>query len=162
MDLWAIRKNFEETIDDHWNLLEVSTYFHDRIVGSGDEMEVESHYHRAVLTSDVRLALEWGMHANSREDDVQFKNYPWGEQVHWPDPKVVEEFIDVFWDGSLVDRLRVMSVDGYRALLPLPKKRGDDWTVMGWEVDLTRLVDQISGHDEFHRYFEGTGFATIR
>ncbi len=58
----------------------------------------------------------------------------------------------------MIDRLRMIHVDGHRAILPLP----DVWSEGGkqvycvtqWPYVVARLLNDLDGHDEFERYFK--------
>jgi hypothetical protein len=154
MNLYALRKLIGETWSDHWNLINDGPQYNYNLGTINDVATVTGWHHaRAVLTEDVDVALEFGM-----TDD------PFGHRENWradwapfADPKVSGEYCDVFYRGALVDRVHLVSVDGGRAILPLPHHREGQWTVMDWDYTVARLVDDLTGHREFATYFENSG-----
>ncbi|WP_447924736.1 hypothetical protein [Georgenia muralis] len=80
--------------------------------------------------------------------------------------------VDIFWRGALVDRERVVGVDGFRAWLPLGTRtmvNAEDWradrqnvapmweySATQWQTSLARLIDSGS-NDDFDRYFREAG-----
>ena len=76
------------------------------------------------------------------------------------------EFVDVLWAGALVDRTIVVSVDGRRCLLPVPRRSRSSSTAGNpgptsssrprrrTPSTVARLVDSIGESiSEFERYF---------
>lgn len=164
MELWALRKLIGESWDEHWHRLEVGPYFHDGfgsvISQEGRYLEHNAHYHRAVLTSDVDVSLEFGLSLDDDRGTVSLEGYGW--DFTFPDPSIRREFIDIFYRGALVDRLLVLDVDGGRATLPIADKINGAWTVHGWEYDIVALVDSLGGNSEFKSYFDQTGWEVLR
>ena len=150
MQLFEIRNLITETTTDYWNLLEVGPYFHDQY--DPDSNQMEAHYHRAVFISDVDISIEWGMRVPDHDKGVTYEDYPWHDNATFTDPKIVEQWVDIFYRGSLVDRVRAMGADGHRVILPMPTRMNGGWATLRWERDLARLVDDLSGHRQFDRY----------
>ncbi|NEM89795.1 hypothetical protein [Galbitalea soli] len=157
MNLHDLRSAISGTVDDDWNLIEL-----DAVPGADARsvpasFEIDT-YHRAVLTSDVSAAIEWGKPGQRvSDDDLTLDDYGWAARVPWADRRVAEELVDVYFGASLVDRVTILVVDGYRAHLPIPRVDGDHWVVDSWHVAIARLVDILSGHTSFERYLGEAG-----
>lgn len=122
------------------------------IATSGDDgwmLDVDAHYLRAAYKPNVSIGLAFGMPSGDRADEVP---------VHWPksafpDPKVSADWADVFWNGMLVSRELMLTVDGGRGILPAgkpaltPHDPADMLdaevfaeTVTPWQYHLARLI----------------------
>jgi hypothetical protein len=123
--------------------------------GPGDKSGIDhdSHAEVAVYRPDIDLTLAYGMPESQHERSLSFA---WSE--NFPDSEIREISIaDVFWRGSLVDRINYVYVDGARGLLPLSEgHQGLRITQHGFAV--ARLLDRLSGHSEFDRYFSSVPY----
>ena len=150
MKLYEIRQLITETEPDYWNVITSGPLFNYNLGNINEVATVAGwHYGRAVLIEDVDIALEYGMpaHAHAREG--------WApEWAQFPDPSASAEYCDVLYRGSIVDRVLLASVDGGRAVLPVPERREGGWIVMDWPYHLARLVDGFGGSCDFEEYFE--------
>jgi hypothetical protein len=123
---------------------------------------------RAVLVSDIDVALEWGLLA--RTPDLAKKSPEWTRDVGFSQRTVMPVYLDVFYRGSLVDRVTVAWVDNLTALLPWPHLAPQDaisdlgfsnvaaWRVSKWSHALCRLVDALEDGGQFDEYFKRVGF----
>lgn len=115
--------------------------------GSQDVLTVESHTNVAAFRDDVAITLAWGL------EHRKSYNAPFSDR--WPDTHVSSFFVDVFYNGALIDREVLISVDGGRAYLPAPNNLG---VVKGIAKEIARLVDSMVRRSEFDRYFEESEF----
>ncbi|WP_149202835.1 hypothetical protein [Actinotalea subterranea] len=149
-----------------WHDVAVGSYFKD--VPDVDEDTFEWHGSLIVYKPDVDLTIQWGMRARQHLSKVTDAKSLWERRGAFPDPSVSVVHADVFWAGSLIDRVYVVHVDGGRAILPLgdrkalnldpdaPRPQDIEWeySASGWETGLARLLD---GDRDFERYFDQLG-----
>jgi hypothetical protein len=126
--------------------------------GDGQSLEVESHLYLAVFKPDAGVRLAWGV---TEDTGLVFDGW------EWPDPRIARQVVDGFWHGALVTRWLVLSVDGGRCYLPVPRHAfagevlGDGetagWAVKESEVALARLLQQLARPgDDFGGYLKRT------
>ncbi|UXN26132.1 hypothetical protein N8D74_04420 [Curtobacterium flaccumfaciens] len=96
------------------------------------------------MTDDLEVALEWGLSANDGNQATVDK-YDWAEIARFRDPAVAEVWVDVRLQGELVERVRLLLVDGGRAYLPFPEKIDGTWITQKWERSLASLVTRLQG-----------------
>ena len=68
-------------------------------------------------------------------------------------------FGDIFWRGSLVDRIHYALVDGARGILPMGQGR-DGLKITGWERDAAKLLHYLKGGNfgTFDEFFDRVTF----
>lgn len=143
----------------------------------GTTLEVYSHSDRWVLKEDVRIAIAYGL------------DYKRGEALHFPlldafdDDRIYGRYADVLFDGQVVSRAMLLSVDGHRARLPCPSASrvgpigaaredpaaapdGSGESPMlevasAAEVRLARLVDSLLGGKDFTSYLSRSGIVQV-
>ena len=155
MEFDQLRSTIRGSHPSDWHFINRSgPTYHDRFTslsGPGEQEGVEVDFHSKYLVykPDIDLTIVHGM----GESAPGFRSKPtfkWSEE--FADPEVTVHNADVFWRGSLVDRVHYADVDGGRGFLPLGD--GHQATNIGrYEYDLVRLLDRIAGHHEFERYF---------
>jgi hypothetical protein len=162
-----------ETDASHWEVLEGYPIFHHSFEissrGGGDPAitGVETHTNRAILRSDVDIALEWG--ARRMPDEEEY--YAWNDPQLFPDAGVRSFWVDLFYRGSVVYREMLAYVDGGRAVLPVADSRPADPATSSatpqrkfegqtsrQEYELARLIDTLGGGGEYESYFARSGF----
>lgn len=174
MRLDEILQFIPDTDASHWHVITDYPIFHHSFEfsssGSGQASitGVESHTRRAVLRSDIDVALEWGM--RRMRDEKEF--YPWNEPQRFADPNVHTFWVDLFYRDAVVEREMLVSVDGSRATLPVAHSRRIDGKSFGEpatsgsyehyttraEYDLARLIDDLDGGRDFDGYFARSKF----
>jgi hypothetical protein len=173
VQLFELEKIFEETSSVHWEVITGGpTFLHGyRVGGSQNEARisgVEEHYSVAVLRADIDLRIAWGYDPDfgRREEYSYFKEHTFA------DPAVSTELGDVFYRGALVQRHWLLSVDGSRALLPMPTARHKDGAslisedpndyeqfVTQRQVNFARLVNDLrESYADFEEYLRRSGF----
>lgn len=155
-----------------WQVLDAwgGPLYLDRFGGVSDAhhhwMEVDSHYCLAVYKPDVGLRIAWGITIGDKWEETE-------EQWVWPNRSMYRFAVDAFWQGALVARWTLLGVDGGRCYLPDAERayvQADDtlhgfltvgWTAKPGEIAVARLVDTLSTHREFDRYFEQARIAEV-
>jgi hypothetical protein len=153
-----------------WVLLGEGPLFIDGLteVSAGDRhwLEVDRHNYLAVYKPDVDLRLAWGL---TLDTGLSYDGWV------FPDPAIDRLLVDGFWQGSLVARWTLVSVDGHRCYLPDPErayvKTGDsprDYETVGWtatktDIALARLLNELVQRPagEFERYMSQSGIVEI-
>ncbi|MGW5456244.1 hypothetical protein [Nocardia sp. NPDC003979] len=111
-------------------------------------LEHDTHSEIAVYRPDIDLTIAYGMSESQRDQSLAFE---WSES--FPDSQIREiSLADFFWRGSLVDRVNYVYVDGARAILPLGSGH-QGLKITRYDLAVAGLLDRVSGHDEFDRYF---------
>lgn len=161
--LAELRERILSTTQDDWHEIEAGPYFTD--APDIDKDTFDQHMALLVYRDDVSLTIQWGMDARSHVGRLTDLADIWPD-AHFPDASIRVYFADVFWNGTLIDREHIVSVDGGRARLPLGRREAPGYdhtrdeppvwvyTATRWQTGLARLLD--SGHD-FERYFAQTG-----
>ncbi len=90
---------------------------------------------------DMNLRFE----VKYEEDGIQSENFnePWANS--FPDPSATGYWCGLYYGATLIQRFILISVDGGRALLPLPKTRSGDTIFPNLVLPLDYKVAQI--HD---------------
>ena len=116
-------------------------------------IETDSHLSVAVYKPDIDLTLAYGMPEQMHREELSFE---WSK--NFADDKIREISIaDVFWRGSLVDRVNYVYVDGARGILPMGEgNAGLNITRYEWSVAF--LLSEIEGLTEFERYYAQVPF----
>jgi len=169
MNINELRSTVLAAAADSWRMLPIGPFFHDRLHVDGDYDATtfsHTHSHRAVLSSDIDISIEWGMDDGRERDE----HHLWAETSGFPDPAVNTQGVDVFYRGSLVDRTQILAVDGNRSYVPTYRMvRVDDGDPVNvevakyafhtsfWEFHLTGLINQLVGLDDFESYVTQSG-----
>jgi hypothetical protein len=110
-------------------------------------MNVGSHGYGAIYRPDIGLTIAYGMRSpfSPSEPSLQWAAFP--------DPtKVTVHIADVFWRGSLVDRVDYAVVDSGRYILPIGE--GPQWLgIDHHDYAVARLLDTLEGGDRFDLYY---------
>ncbi|NUU19524.1 hypothetical protein HP550_19930 [Cellulomonas humilata] len=152
--------------DQYWHMVQTGPYFTD--APDVDDDTFRQHSELFVFAADVDLTIQSGLEWGHLARQVKRADAIW-EHVHFPDESAQVTYADVFWRGSLVDRVSIITVDGGRATLPIgdrasrnrdlgnlkPGVKVDwDYTASAFETAVARIVD---GGRDFDRYFTQTG-----
>ena len=135
-----------------WTLT-ITTYS----VDQRKEVELVGHHSRAVYRPDVGLGLAWGLKSQDSFSE------PWTDV--FPDKKASGQYVDVLWNGMLVDRFEHVVVDGGRSSLPLPDREIVNGTLVGYCLKnrphrVARLLAGIKGKTAvktFDEYVQRSG-----
>lgn len=116
-------------------------------------IEHDAHREVAVYRPDIDLTIAYGMSEGLHDHNLKFA---WSE--NFADSKVHEiSIVDIFWRGSLVDRLNYVYVDGGRAILPIGGGHHGLW-ITQYGLAVARLLSGIAEYDEFDRYYSAVPF----
>ena len=134
------------------------------VITSGDQLhniEQDGHHAAAIYAADVHLTLQYGL----QQGDPKNMHFDWDVFPH----KAFMFYVDVLWNGVVVDRHTLVGVDGGQAHLPLPTPEFDQpisadseanrYWVTTTERDLARLIHDIAGNPEsFDSYLNRVEF----
>ena len=118
-------------------------------------LEEDSHHAVVVYVPDVDLTIAYGLDFD-----------PWGSdapEFEWPkvfpDKSVHIGLADIFWRGSLVDRVAYVLVDGGRGTLPIGGGK-NGLMVTSWQRDVARLLHDVkgAGSGSFEEFFSRVPF----
>lgn len=173
MNLHELRKIIAESDRSDWRKITCwghgsgPSYRADNAGGElrGSELLQRAHANVAIYIPDIDISIAWGMDRSSDERDLSFE---WNGK--FPDPQTTVHLADVFYRGSLVDRVYQAAVDGGRAYLPIgssrlakdspaemvPEARYEVVTSQ-WETDFARLVHDFEHVDSFDSYLRRAG-----
>lgn len=126
--------------------------------GSGefDNIKIHSHHSYMSLKKNLLVSVAWGLKQNNnfRED--------WANG--FPDPQASSGLVDFFYSGILVYRDIYVSVDGGRAVLPLPKieRNPETYQIERLTVSETRykFFRLLNRMDAYDRYITGARIET--
>jgi hypothetical protein len=106
-----------------------------------DEWIIDDESGSFTYKNDLNLHIE-------RADFESYRAFdePWAKSH--PDPNAVTVEYVVKYGSSFVDKHTLVSVDGHRATLPMPKSR-DDLRVNSSDVNFARIVDIGNRVDEY-------------
>lgn len=116
--------------------------------------EVHGHTYVAVYKPDIDITIAFGRESGLMSRDLKFG---WAE---FPDPKVSMHDADVFWRGSLVDRVNFVYVDGGRCALPLGLGH-QGLEITRHEFAVARLIDALESGDRFDTYASGVPYEFV-
>ena len=158
MQLSAVRDLIIKSTTDAWHRIEDGPSYLGWHVDDGTA-RYEFHHDVAVYRDDVNLRMAWGLSINPTGPEY---HAPWAKV--FTDSRVMPVFADVLWRGALVDRVRLLDVDGGRARLPEPRthRDGDGKTqqqVTPWETGIARLIHSFSSGEDYDTYLSQAGFS---
>lgn len=118
----------------------------------------DSHVSTVVFINDIDLTISYGM-SETHRDGSSSLDFKWSE--NFADKKIHQiSLADIFWRGSLVDRVNFVNVDGARAVLPL----GDGnqgLRITAFEQSVARLLDWIEGNRQFESYYDRVDYEVV-
>ncbi len=122
--------------------------------GNRWRLEEDSHSTLLVYTADVDLTIAYGMYYHRLGGDEP--EYEWSQVFSSRSVRI--GFADIFWRGSLVDRVDYAIVDDHQGILPMGGAP-DGLKVTSFEVDVARLLHQIRGYvNKFDYFFDRVHF----
>jgi hypothetical protein len=114
----------------------------------------------AAYNDNPAITMAWGLNGVA--------NFEMGWASKFSDPSVCIYWIDVFYKGSLICRGNYASVDGGKAILPIPRHASDDENMKAAELVvpereyyLMELIDSLENRSEYNSYFARAGFHII-
>ena len=157
-----IRNLVRQSAPDDWYRIEEGPTFRNRFgysrgPGSRWRLEEDSHHTILVYTRDVDLTIAYGMHYHLLGRDEP--EYEWSQVFASRSVRI--GFADIFWRGSLVDRVDYAIVDDHQGIVPMGSGSGR-LRVTGFEVDVARLLHDIQGKfNKFDYFFSRVPFEVI-
>ncbi|MDH6245503.1 hypothetical protein [Mycobacterium sp. OTB74] len=118
--------------------------------GPGEQAGIDhdSHAEVAVYRPDIDLTIAYGMPESQHERNLAFT---WSKA--FPDKEIREISIaDIFWRGSLVDRVNYVYVDGGRGIVPIGSGH-QGLRITQYDLAVARLLSDISDYHEWERYY---------
>ncbi|OBA89340.1 hypothetical protein A5642_15150 [Mycolicibacterium mucogenicum] len=116
-------------------------------------LDHDTHAELAVYRPDIDLTIAYGMPQSQHGHSLTFK---WSEA--FPDSEIREISIaDIFWRGSLVDRVNYVYVDGGRGIVPIGGGH-QGLRINRYQLAVARLLSGIADYDEWERYFGAVPF----
>ncbi|MEU6068531.1 hypothetical protein ABZ864_29755 [Streptomyces sp. NPDC047082] len=164
MQLKDIRLSIEKSTNEDWHFINCwgggsGPSFHNKYEWA---LELDSHHSTLIYRENVALTIAWGINTNK------------GMRPSWlnsfgNDSSADYQIGDIFWNGALIDRYYLASVDGGRVLLPVPTavcKDIADSTATRYEVThfhraFARLIDRSRPVADFDRCYADAGFITV-
>ena len=144
-NLQEIRDLVRKSARHDWHKIEEGPTYRSRFgfsTGPGDHwrLKEDSHHTTLVYMPDVDLTNAYGMDFDTRRrDDPEFE---WSKV--FPDKSVHICFADIFWRGSLVDRVDYALVDAARGTLPIGGGH-DGLKITRWQRDVAELLHNLKG-----------------
>lgn len=119
---------------------------------------VDKHGNYASYAKDISISLAWGLGTENKLVDE-----PWTQVFN--DKNAHMYFLDFFYNGALVYRETVVSVDGGRCVLPLPKQipdKNDQSKIIEYRTSTTlnnilRLINSLYSRYEYDEYIQRSG-----
>ncbi len=126
----------------------------DEILNFIEVSDPDSHWRRfntnyaseAVLVEDPRLRMT--IHLNESGTQCEDFKEPWANC--FSDPSAHGYWVDISYDRALIDRDILVSVDGGRAMLPIPRSR-TELVVSKKQYVIARVFDSFSTLDDYMR-----------
>lgn len=143
MNYFSILDAVETSLPDYWT--EVA-----------DVITDDGHRKVYVFHDNAAITLAWG----KVHQEGQPWTETWSEAGGFPDNKIYGHWFDICYNGVVIHRDLVLSVDGGRGILPSgrPISEGDKgitgMTVTEAEARRARLIDALvhGAHSQFDRY----------
>ena len=130
--------------------------FHYRWQWGSETKVIGEHYSHAVCREEPSLTMSWGMDVNPDDRKLQFD---WAKDFVNSD--VHAEWVDFYWNGALVDRVQLLSIDGAHGLIPTPDYK---MRVSTFELAVAVLIHDLQGSDESDnpvRYIKTIGASEV-
>ena len=160
--LKQIRDIVRQSAPDDWYKIEEGPTYRNRFgysKGPGNQWRLEEDSHSTILVymPDVDLTIAYGLHHHLQGRDEP--EYEWS--TVFASKSVRTGFADVFWRGSLVDRVDYAIVDDHQGILPMggtPERL----EVTAFEVGVAKLLHGITGKfNKFDNFFGRVAFEVI-
>ena len=113
LSFWQLQQTIIDSTEDDWH--------HIGCWGGGGPSFRESSDGRfyphlvAAYMPDPSLTLAWGVNIDG-DDSTMERRTSWSEE--FPDGRMTAHYCDVFWYGSLIERVAYYNVDGGRHMIP--------------------------------------------
>lgn len=119
-------------------------------------LEIDSHAMIASYKKNLSISIAWGLEHNDNFIEEWANGFS--------NPKATSEYVDFFYNGILVLREIIVSVDGGRCYLPLPKQEIDTGTrtvtrlyVSKEKSEFVRMLNNFSSGRDYDLYLKQSG-----
>ena len=171
MRLDELRHTISDSEPDDWNVITGPSYLDHFVpmeVNRGQpglvyELHHAAHHTRAILTSDVDISIAWGLYLDP--DNPAYFSEAWTQS--FPDKKAYAQYADVFYRGSLVDRVTIVAVDGGRYKIAMPEQDLEEienmkpkligYWIGPWEDAVGRLITRLDGGHSYEAGLKRAG-----
>lgn len=159
MKLEEVIKIIRESSEEDWNVIESNTMLSHVTTDSNNNVYSDYHTKRASFRPDISIGLAWGLDCN--KDFYE----EWANKH--PDPQASSKFLDVFYNGMLVERNVYVVIDGGRSYMPLPHREMSGDKTTGWHItkeqnQFFELFNSIQGFDtQYESYRDMSGIKVI-
>ncbi len=126
----------------HMNLDEILQFIRETNGKTDWKLIHSQNAHEAFLIEDMRLRIRIRWDAEDSQD--KSFNEPWATK--YPDPNASRDWYYLLYDGNLIETFILVSVDGCRALLPLPKFSTLEVDPLDYKI--AQIFDQKNSLDE--------------
>lgn len=133
------------------------------VMNTGDYGEVDAWVSRnysdlLVWEQDVALSIGYGLKI---DPDERTLNFDWAEKHHW---EVTNSFADIRWNGQLVDRTVMWSIDKGSALVPVGEitPEGEPRYIETWQYAVAFAIAVVHGNDSQLDYYLRASEQSVR
>ncbi|MTI67520.1 MAG: hypothetical protein FH753_13120 [Firmicutes bacterium] len=153
------------TINSCWGAGAGPSYLNQFTVwNTGDDkfhnIEIDSHSMIASYKRNLAISIAWGL--NHNDDFCE----DWAND--FPDSRAMSSYIDFFYNGVLVYRDIIVSVDGGRCYIPLPKREFDKknhkvtrLSVTRQQYEFIKMINQFASTYNYDSYFKRTNIEIV-
>ena len=149
-------KVIRESTSEDWNVIESNTLLSNVTTDDNNVVYAECHTNRAAYRPDISIGLEWGLNCNAHF-------YEKWANCH-SDPQASSHFLDIFYNGMLVERIVYVVIDGGRSYMPLPHREINEknetigYYITHEEYELFQLFNLIQCLDtQYDSYLSRSG-----
>lgn len=148
------------TVNSCWGAGAGPSYFNQFLVWNTRDdafhnLEINSHSMVGSYKKNLSISIAWGLEHN---DNFVEK---WANS--FPDSRASSSFVDFFYNGVLVLREIIVSVDGGRCYIPLPKREFDNKTneitrlyISKGKSKFMEMLNSFSSTCNYNRYLSQT------
>ena len=169
--LREIRALLADSSSDEWNRIAAwgagaapATPAFTTVMNTGDYGQVESWYTRnysdvLVWERDVALTIGYGLKVDPEEK--RLLSFDWAEKHDW---EVTGSFADIRWQGQVVDRMVMWSIDRGRGLVPVGDIELEDQPryVEPWQYAIAQAIARWHGNGSLLDYYLSASEQAVR
>lgn len=156
MRLEELMQIIRQSSNEDWNVIESNTLLSNVTTDDNNVVYADYHTNRAAYKPNISIGLAWGLNHNA-DFHEQWAN------CH-ADPHASSHFLDVFYNGMLVERIIYVQIDGGRSYMPLPhREMNENYETIGCyitneEYELFQLFNSIQSFDtQYDSYLRRSG-----
>ncbi len=171
MNIWDYIRVISESSKSEWLHTVCWGYgscgcFHDDLSNETieDQMStiIDKHSNYATFANDVSISLAWGLGRENKELVESWTKV-------FPPKSSRMYFLDFFYNNALIYRENVVSVDGGRCILPLPKQvfdKKDETKIIEFRVNskinrILKLINSLQTTYDYDSYITKTKIVVI-